>query len=105
MKRNEVENKYKWDLSAMVESDEKFEELFAKVEAALPVLEGYKGKLGNRDDALAAFELDAETSRIFELLYIYSHMFRDEDANNDRAVGLASRTDGLSGNRRCPNAL
>jgi len=23
MKRNEVENKYKWDLSAMVESDEK----------------------------------------------------------------------------------
>ncbi len=97
MKRNEVENKYKWDLSAMVESDEKFEELFAKVEAALPMLEGYKGKLGNRDDALAAFELDAETSRIFELLYIYSHMFRDEDANNDRAVGLASRTDGLSG--------
>lgn len=97
MKRQEVDKKYKWDLSAMVESAEKFEELYAEVENALPVLASYKGKLGNRADALAAFKLDAEVSRKFELIFIYSHMYKDEDASNDEAMSLSSRTDGLSG--------
>lgn len=97
MKRNEVEKKYHWDLSDMVADSDTFEKLFSEVENALPALEAYKGKLGNRADALACFKLDAELSQKFELIYIYSHMYKDEDAGNGVATGLSSRTDGLAG--------
>ena len=97
MKRNEVEKKYHWDLSAMVDSVETFEKLYGEVEGALSQIEAYKGKLNNRDDALGCLKLDAEVSKKFELIYIYSHMYRDEDSTNGGAVGLASRTEGLAG--------
>ncbi|MDE6294063.1 MAG: oligoendopeptidase F [Clostridiales bacterium] len=97
MKRSEIENKYHWDLSAMVDSAETFEKLFGEVEGALEKIEAYKGKLSNRDDALACLKLDAEVSQKFELIYIYSHMYRDEDSTNGEAVGLAGRTEGLAG--------
>lgn len=97
MKRNEVESKYRWDLSDMVDSAETFEKLFGEVEGALSQIEAYKGKLGSRDDALGCLKLDAEVSKKFELIYIYSHMYRDEDSTNGAAVGLASRTEGLAG--------
>lgn len=97
MKRNEIDKKYHWDLSAMVDSVETFEKLFGEIEGALCELESYKGKLGGRNDALACLKLDADLSQKFELIYIYSHMYRDEDAANGDAVGLAARTEGLAG--------
>lgn len=97
MKRNEVDSKYKWHLNDMVADDAAFESTFAEIVAALPQIEAYKGKLSCRADALACLKLDAEVSRKFELIYIYSHMLKDEDASNGHAVGLASRTDGLAG--------
>lgn len=97
MKRSEIDNKYKWDLRDMVDSEQTFETLFSEVSDKLPELESYKGRLGDRASALACLKLDAELSRKFELIYIYSHMYRDEDGNNGKAVALASRTDGLAG--------
>ncbi|MCH5155995.1 MAG: hypothetical protein J1F69_05245, partial [Clostridiales bacterium] len=97
MKRNEIDKKYHWDLSAMVDSKETFEKLFGEVENALGKIEAYKGKLNRRDDALGCLKLDAEVSQKFELIYIYSHMYRDEDSTNGDAVGLAARTEGLAG--------
>ncbi len=96
MKRNEVDKKYHWDLSAMVDSDKMFERLFGEVEAALPELEAYKGRLGNRDDALACFKFESAVSEKFELIYIYSHMYKDEDASNNAAMSMSVRTDGLA---------
>ncbi|MBD5132578.1 MAG: oligoendopeptidase F [Clostridiales bacterium] len=97
MKRNEIQNKYKWDLSAMVDSADKFEKLFAEIENSLSVIEGYKGKLGNKADALACLKLEAEIGDKLELIYVYSHMYKDEDATNNEAVALAARTDMLAG--------
>lgn len=97
MKRTEVDKKYHWDLSAMVGSADEFETLFKEVENALPKLESYKGKLGSRESALELLKLDAEVSRKFELIYVWSHMYKDEDAGNSVAMGLSSRTDGLAG--------
>lgn len=96
MKRNQIDDKYKWKLSDMVKDEAEFETLFDDVVNALPKLEAYKGKLGDRDSALACLKLDAEVSRKFELIYIYSHMYRDEDATVGAANALAARTDGLS---------
>lgn len=81
----------------MVDSGDTFERLFAEVDGALAALEGYKGKLAVKADALACLKLEDELSCKLELIYVYSHMFRDEDSANGEAVGLASRTDALAG--------
>ena len=97
MKRSQIDEKYKWHLSDMVDSAETFEKLFSEVDGALVRIEAYKGKLACRNDALCCLRLDAEVSRKFELIYIYSHQLRDEDATVGEAVGLAARTEGLAG--------
>ena len=97
MKRSEIDKKYHWDLSAMVDGMETFEKLFGEVEGALEGLEAYKGKLNTREGALGCLRLDAQVSQKFELIYIYSHMYRDEDSTNGAAAGLAARTEGLAG--------
>lgn len=97
MKRDKIDGKYFWHLDDMVKDVATFEKLFAEVDGALSELEAYKGKLADRDSALACLKLDAEVSRKFELIYIWSHMLRDQDSTDNVAVGLASRTDGLGG--------
>lgn len=97
MKRSQTAEKYKWHLNDMVDSSETFEKLFSEVDGALEKIESYKGKLACRDDALSCLRLDEEVSRKFELIYIYSHMLRDEDATAPEPVALASRTEGLAG--------
>lgn len=96
MKRNEVDKKFHWDLSAMVDGAETFERLFGEVSGALEKIASYKGKLGDRDECLALLRFDAEVSAKFELIYIYSHMYKDEDASNGEAMSLSVRTDGLA---------
>ncbi len=97
MKRNQITENYKWNLGDMVDSADTFEKLFAEVDGALADIEAYKGRLGNRADALACLKLDCEVSKKFELIYIYSHMLRDQDSTDNAACALAARTDGLAG--------
>lgn len=96
MKRSEVEKKYHWDLGAMVKDADTFEKLFTEISDALPKLEAFKGKLGNRAAALELFKLDTAVSEKLELIYVYSHMYKDEDASNGAAMALSVRTDGLA---------
>ncbi len=97
MKRSEVQQKYKWDLSALVESESAFETRFAALEARLPELGGYAGKLGERDAALACLKLDSDIGKELGLLYVYAHMRSHEDLAESGAVGLANRMDALAG--------
>ncbi len=97
MKRSEVPEKYKWDLTAMVKSDAAFEEQYADVLKKLPVIESYKGKLSDRDSALACLKLDSEIGMESGMLYVYSHMRSHEDLADSTSVGYANRTDALIG--------
>lgn len=96
MKRNEVAQKYKWNLKDMVASDKEFEKLFAEVEGRLPELEAFKGKLGDRSAALECLKLYCAVSEKFELIYVYSHMHMHEDFSDSSAVGASNRTDALA---------
>ena len=96
MKRNEIADKYKWNLKDMVASEKEFEKLFAEVEAKLPTLEAYIGKLGERSSALECLKLFCAVSEKFELIYVYSHMHMHEDFSDSAAVGASNRTDALA---------
>ncbi len=97
MKRSEVQQKYKWDLTALVESEDAFETRFEKLEARIPELGGYAGKLGEKSAALACLKLDSDIGRELGLLYLYAHMRSHEDLAESGAVGLANRMDALAG--------
>ncbi|MCH5161924.1 MAG: oligoendopeptidase F [Clostridiales bacterium] len=96
MKRSEVDKKYKWDLSALVESEEAFEKRFAALNDKIPQMEKYEGKLSDRKSALACLKLDSEIGQELGLLYLYAHMRSHEDLAESGAVGLAGRMDALA---------
>ena len=43
--RNQIEDKYKWDLTPMFASDKKWQEEFDALSAKLPMLDEYAGRL------------------------------------------------------------
>lgn len=97
MKRSEIQDKYKWDLSALVASEESFEERFAALEKRIPKLEQFAGKLGDREAALKCLKLDSDIGVELGLLYLYAGMHSHEDLSDSKYVGLANRMDALGG--------
>ena len=50
--RSEIENKYKWNLSSLYESDEAWEEDLKKVDEAAMKVAAYQGKLNSVETVL-----------------------------------------------------
>jgi len=97
MKRSEVPEKYRWHLSDIVPSEAEFETRFEEICARLGEFDAYRGRLGERDAALACLKLDSELNMKTEQLYVYAHMRSHEDLAESKAVGYANRMDALVG--------
>ncbi len=96
MKRSEIPDKYKWHLTDLVESDAQFEASFKEILCALPEVEKYAGKLGERDNALKCLKLVSSVSQKLETLYVYAHQLMHGDVSDSAAVGLSNRTEALA---------
>ena len=97
MKRSEVQEKYKWNLNDLVESDEAFEKSFGEVLSLLDGFKQYEGKLSERDCALKCLKLGTQVESRLETLYVYAHMRMHGDMAESVAVGFANRTEALVG--------
>ena len=97
MKRTEVPQKYRWDLTALVKDDAAFEAGMKEVLGMLPEFDKYKGKLGNGKLALECLKLDSKVNQKAGILYVYAHMRSHEDLSESKAVGYANRTETLVG--------
>lgn len=78
MKRSEVAEKYKWDLSSILPENEwetAFETLVGKKDA----LGKYAGVLGSKDALLACLKEETEISLLVENLYVFAKMKQDEN--------------------------
>ncbi|WP_028986738.1 oligoendopeptidase F [Thermicanus aegyptius] len=95
-KREELEEKYTWDLTRIFPSIEAWEDAFKEVKASLPEVEKFKGRLGeSAGNLLAALRFQDEISNKMGKVYTYAHLKHDEDTGNstfqdlyDRAVSL-----------------
>ncbi|MCH5350701.1 MAG: oligoendopeptidase F [Clostridiales bacterium] len=96
MKRSEIEEKYKWHLTDLVESDEAFEKAFVEVLSLLDGFKQYEGKLGEKESALACLKLGTKVDSLVETLYVYAHMRMHGDMSESVAVGFANRTEALA---------
>ena len=94
--REEVPVELTWDLTTIFKNDEEFEQAFSKVQAELPTVEAYKGKLNQGAKVfLEALEAIFVISRQLEVLYVYSHLKNDQDTANTTYQGLYGRAGAL----------
>ncbi len=89
--RQQIEEKYKWSLLDIFESDEKWEEAFEKIKTQIPALCAFKGKLKDKFELKKFFTLEHEISLLGEKLYVYAKMSRDQDNGCDTYVSLCDR--------------
>ena len=83
LKREEVENKYKWNLKSIIKDEEDLQEKSKEIEKLLKEITKYKGKIMESPTTLLEFlELNDKLSRLVGLLYVYVSLKLDEDTTD-----------------------
>ena len=78
--REEIDNKYKWDLSSMFPSDEAFEAGLEELKAYCPKLLAFKGKISTSAQALLEFlQLEDQMTLLLYKIINYAERKSDED--------------------------
>lgn len=80
--RDEVEEKYKWDLSQIYASEDKWLADFEYVKNNLDKYLEFKGKLNSADNIYKYFVFDEEFSKKADAIYMYAALKFDEDTSN-----------------------
>ena len=93
MKRDEIEQRYKWRLEDIIPSDEEWEKEFAKLAEYGDRLAAFDGALKDRDSVLACLKLDDEASLCAERLYVFSAMRRDQNVGDAAAQKRCDRAE------------
>ncbi|MFH1522356.1 MAG: oligoendopeptidase F [Patescibacteria group bacterium] len=99
--REQIEEKYKWDLSVFYKNNEDWEKDFAKLEKEyMPQFTGFVGQLNDPDQSLKCLKLVDESRLIAERLYYFatntSKQNLSDSANSERlarATSMFSRFD------------
>ena len=96
MKRNEIDDKYKWNLEDMYKDKNSFMDDFNIVKEKLPKIEKYKEKfLENANTFIELMNLLEEINRKVEKMYVYSHLSVDVEPENAEMQSLNANTIGL----------
>lgn len=80
--RNEIPEKYKWNLGDIFQTPEKWEQAFVEIGKQYPALAEFKGKLGNRDCLLKFLKKSDEIEAQAQRLYCYAAMSYNEDSQD-----------------------
>jgi oligoendopeptidase F len=90
--RDQIPDKYKWDLRDIYPTREAWEADFKKVEEMIEKLGELKGTLSKSpQDLLAALQLRDEAGRIIARLNVYARQASDLDTSNSEMLALAGR--------------
>jgi len=80
--RDEIDDKYKWDLSVLYASDDSWEEDYRKVEKELPQLLEFRGTLDDSRKLEQFLQVYIDFSIVKENLYVYANVRFFEDTRN-----------------------
>lgn len=84
--RNEIEDKYKWDLSKLSDICEGKNDLLKETRELTNKLKEYKGKISKSSDNLYnSLELNTKIERNLINLYVYSNLKYYEDTSDDKS--------------------
>ncbi len=84
--REEIEEKYKWDLTKFCKDNTDFYARLKKLKEELPTFKKYEGKLKTSDKLLfECLEKESNFSKEFGFLYIYASLYKKGDNANQEA--------------------
>jgi oligoendopeptidase F len=88
-KRENIEEKYTWDLSPVFSSVEEWEREFKELEESITLFDNFRGTVGNSaTDLLKALKFNDSVGIKFGKLYLYAMLNKDTDLNNSYFQGL-----------------
>lgn len=94
--RDEVPEKYRWNLGDIFPSVEMWNQAYGRVENRIPEMEMYRGRLGESAETLAAgIQAQFDLVRVLGELQVYAGQYRDQDTKNAEANELYARINGL----------
>lgn len=93
MKRNEIEDRYKWNLKLVLQSDSEFFDGITSLKNYMRAFSDFRGKLGDAGSLLEFLTFEERASRLFDRLYLYAFLKKSAngaDASALEMYGLAS---------------
>lgn len=94
--RSEIADKYKWDLTTIYKTDEDWETDMAAIEAMIPNLKGFEGKISQSpNDLIAYFQASEEISKKFGNVAVYASLSYDQDTRVQKYTGFKDRISSL----------
>lgn len=95
--RTSIEDKFKWNIDTMYQSNESIKDGIDKVNSIIEELKSYKGKISSSKENLYKVLSNSEkASRILQNLYVYTHMKQHEDTRNNENQARATKAEMLS---------
>ena len=91
--REEVPDKYKWDLKEYFKNDLEFNNTFKEAEEKIKELLKYPGCTKSANKLLKFLKLDEETSILVENLYVYAYLVNDQELGNSKSMSNKSKTE------------
>ena len=95
MKREEVLEKYKWNLNRIVNGNDEFEKIFKNVEDNADACLTFKGKLNDYKTVEKMLNTDTDLSLKIEKLYCYAAMHSDENVKDNFYLSLQAKIENL----------
>lgn len=89
--RNEIPEKYKWNLGDIFATPAEWENCFEKLSQDYKQLGEFQGKLGDRDKLLEFLKLSDKIDLKMEQLYCYASMSYNEDSQDAEKQGRFAR--------------
>lgn len=95
--RKDIPEDHKWDLTALFNSDQDWENGFAEVESQINSYAGFKGRFAESVHVFkAAIDFHLSLTRKIDRIYTYAQLKSDEDKSNQFYLGLHQRAVGLN---------
>ena len=92
--REEVPDKYKWDLKEYFKNDLEFNNTFKEAEEKIKELLKYPGCTKSANKLLKFLKLDEETSILVENLYVYAYLVNDQELGNSKSMSKLLKSSG-----------
>ena len=95
MKRSEIAEKHKWDLSYIIKDEKELDRLIAEISDGTKKIKKYENKLATREGLLAFFNEDTELSLKLNRVYTYVTLQKVVDLTDAKWLKYANIADSL----------
>lgn len=83
--RNEIEERYKWDLSSYFANQEAWDVLYDEISNKMKAISNFEGRLNDKKAIFECLNFESEISKNLELLYVYAALIVKQEQSNPKS--------------------